>query len=149
MRFASFICDYNEKFGLDNKEATLIYKKAEAFLKNKKSSEIDSSEVRFIKGLIQKGEARATCHFIGIPDVQIHFMELPFYETGTIKKNLIGVGNMKITSDLNEKIKPHQIYTAGDLGNPHGTHKVCLDAIFTAAKELKSEVYERLLGLVV
>jgi glucosamine-6-phosphate deaminase len=141
LRFASFVCDYNVQFGIDNSEASAIYKKAVKFLKNKKSSEIDTSEVRYIKGLIRKGEARATCHFVGIPDLQIHFMNLPFYETGAIKKNPIGVGDVKITSDLIEKIKPHQIYAAGDLADPHGTHKVCLDAIFAAVKELKPKSF--------
>ncbi|PKQ44183.1 glucosamine-6-phosphate deaminase [Confluentibacter flavum] len=141
LRFASFVCDYNDKFGIESAEAETIYKKAAEFLKNKKSSEIDTPEVRHIKGLIRKGEARATCHFIGIPDEQIHFMELPFYETGAIKKNPIGVADVKITSDLIEKIKPHQIYAAGDLADPHGTHKVCLDAIFEAVKQLKPKKF--------
>jgi glucosamine-6-phosphate deaminase len=141
LRFASFVCDYNEKFGIESVEAEDIYKKAVTFLKNKKSSEIDTEEVRYIKGLIRKGEARATCHFIGIPYEQIHFMNLPFYETGAIKKNPIGIADVKITSDLIEKIKPHQIYAAGDLADPHGTHKVCLDAIFAAVKELKSKKF--------
>jgi glucosamine-6-phosphate deaminase len=141
LRFASFVCDYNEKFGIESTEALDIYEKVVIFLKNKKSSEIDTEEVRYIKGLIRKGEARATCHFVGIPDEQIHFMELPFYETGTIEKNPIGIVDVKITSDLIEKIKPHQIYAAGDLADPHGTHKVCLDAIFTAVKELKPKKF--------
>ena len=141
LRFASFVCDYNDKFKIESTAAIDIYKRAKNFLKNKKSSEIDTPEVRFIKGLIRKGEARATCHFIGIPDEQIHFMELPFYETGAIKKNPIGVGDVKITADLIEKIKPHQIYAAGDLADPHGTHKVCLDAIFAAVKELKPKKF--------
>ena len=141
LRFASFVCDYNDKFGIKNKEAEDIYEKAVKFLKNKKSSEIDIPEVKYIKGLIRKGEARATCHFVGIPDSQIHFMELPFYETGTIEKNPIGPENISITANLIEKIKPHQIYAAGDLADPHGTHKVCLDAIFAAVKELKPKKF--------
>lgn len=141
LRFASFVCDYNDKFGIKCNDAQDIYKRAASFLKNKKSSEIDTPEVRYIKGLIRKGEARATCHFIGIPDEQIHFMELPFYETGAIKKNPIGVGDVKITADLIEKIKPHQIFAAGDLADPHGTHRVCLDAIFAAVKELKPKKF--------
>ncbi|WP_405293210.1 glucosamine-6-phosphate deaminase [Algibacter sp. Ld11] len=141
LRFASFVCDYNEKFGITSAEALAIYKKSANFLKNKKSSEIDIEEVRYIKGLIRKGEARSTCHFIGIPDEQIHFMELPFYETGAIKKNPIGIGDVKITADLIEKIKPHQIYAAGDLADPHGTHKVCLDAVMAAVKQLKSKKF--------
>ncbi|MFD1614101.1 glucosamine-6-phosphate deaminase [Gelatiniphilus marinus] len=141
LRFASFVCDYNDRFGIESTEATAIYKRAVNFLKNKKSSEIDTEEVRYIKGLIRKGEARATCHFVGIPDEQIHFMELPFYETGTIEKKPIGDADIKITMDLIEKVKPHQIYAAGDLADPHGTHKVCLDAIFAAVKNLKSKKF--------
>ncbi len=141
LRFASFVCDYNEKFGIDNKDAQNIYENAVTFLKNKKDSEIDSPEVRYIKGLIRKGEARATSHFVGLPDEQIHFMELPFYETGTIEKNPVGEDDIKITMALIEKIKPHQIYAAGDLADPHGTHKVCLDAIFEAVKRLKPKTF--------
>ena len=102
---------------------------------------MDTPDVRYIKGLIRKGEARATCHYIGIPDEQIHFMELPFYETGTIEKNPIGEADIKLTIDLIEKIKPHQIYAAGDLTDPHGTHKVCLDAIIVAVKALNPQKF--------
>lgn len=141
LRFARFVCDYNEKFGIESKEADNIFKRAVKFLKNKKSSEIDTPEVRHIKGLIRKGEARATCHYVGIPDEQIHFMELPFYETGTIEKKPIGEEDIQLTMDLIEKIKPHQVYAAGDLADPHGTHKVCLDAIFEAVRRLKPKKF--------
>ena len=139
LRFASFVCDYNDKFGIKSIEADTIYKEALRFLQNKKNSEIDISEVRNIKGLIRKGEAQSTCYFVGLPDEQIHFMELPFYETGTIEKKPLGEKDIQITMDLIEKIKPQQIYAAGDLADPHGTHKVCLDAIFEAVKRLKNK----------
>ena len=139
LRFAGFVCDYNDKFGIASTEANGIYNKSVAFLKNKKNSETDIPEVRNIKGLIRKGEAQATCHFVGLPDSRIHFMELPFYETGTIEKKPLGEEDIRITMDLIEKIKPHQIYAAGDLADPHGTHKVCLDAIFEAVKRLKTK----------
>ncbi|UMB52393.1 glucosamine-6-phosphate deaminase [Lutibacter sp. A64] len=141
LRYASFVCDYNEKFGIKSDEAAAIYKKAVNFLKNKKNSEVDIPEVRYIKGIIRKGEARATAHYIGLPDDQIHFMELPFYETGTIEKHPLGEEDVKLTMELIEKIKPHQLYAAGDLADPHGTHKVCLDAIFAAVKNLKSKKF--------
>ncbi|AUP78702.1 glucosamine-6-phosphate deaminase [Flavivirga eckloniae] len=141
LRFASFVCDYNDHFQIESKEAVDIYKKSLKFLKNKKASEIDISEVRHIKGLIRKGEARATCQFVGIPDNQIHFMELPFYETGTIEKKPLGAADIQVTVDLIKQIKPHQIYVAGDLADPNGTHKVCLDAVKAALSELKSEKY--------
>ena len=139
LRFARFVCDYNEKFGIRNSEAEDIYKKSIAFLKNKKASEIDIPEVRYLKGLIRKGEARSTSNFVGLSDEQIHFMELPFYETGTIEKKPLGEIDIQLTMDLIQKIQPHQIYAAGDLADPHGTHKVCLDAIFEAVKRLKSK----------
>ena len=139
LRFARFVCDYNDKFGIDSPEANDIYDKAIEFLKNKKNSEIDIPEVRYLKGLIRKGEARSTSNFVGLTDDQIHFMELPFYETGTIEKKPLGAEDIQLTMDLIEKIKPHQIYAAGDLADPHGTHKVCLDAIFEAVKSLKSK----------
>jgi len=141
LRFASFVCDYNNKFNINNIEAENIYKKAIKFLNNKKSSDIDSAEVRYIKGLIRRSEAKATCQYVGISSKNIHFMELPFYETGTIKKNPIGKKDIQQTADLIEKIKPHQIYAAGDLADPHGTHKVCLDAIFAAIENLKPKKF--------
>ncbi len=141
LRFASFVCDYNEKFGIANTEANTIYEKALGFLKNKKDSEIDIPEVRYIKGLIRKGEARATAHFVGLPDENIHFMELPFYETGTIEKKPIGEEDIEITMALIEKVQPHQIYAAGDLADPHGTHKVCLDAILESVKRLNDKPF--------
>jgi glucosamine-6-phosphate deaminase len=139
LRFASFVCDFNEKFNITSKEADRIYKKTIKFLNNKKVSEIDIPEVRYIKGLIRQGEARATCSYVGIPEENIHFMELPFYETGTIEKKPVGVKDIELTKKLIKKIKPHQIYAAGDLADPHGTHKVCLDAIFEAVKQIKTQ----------
>jgi glucosamine-6-phosphate deaminase len=138
-RFARFVCDYNEKFGINSPEAEVIYNRALTFLNNKKTSEKDIPEVRNLKGLIRKGEARATSHFVGLKDDQIHFMDLPFYETGTIEKKPLGPADIQLTMDLIGKIKPHQIFAAGDLADPHGTHKVCLDAIFEAVKNLKTK----------
>ncbi|WP_299782830.1 glucosamine-6-phosphate deaminase [uncultured Formosa sp.] len=141
LRFAGFVCDYNDKFGIKSSEAENIYKKAVTFLENKKGSEIDIPEVRYIKGLIRKGEAHAAAKFIGLQDDHIHFMELPFYETGAIEKKPLGKEDIEITMALIDKVKPHQIYAAGDLADPHGTHKVCLDAIFAAVKALKPKKY--------
>ncbi|WP_262711114.1 glucosamine-6-phosphate deaminase [Flavicella sediminum] len=140
-RFASFVCDYNQHFNIESPQAINIFQQANDFLKNKKASEIDTSEVRHIKGLIRKGEARATSYFVGLSDEQIHFMNLPFYETGTIEKKPVGEDDIQLTMDLIEKIQPHQIYAAGDLADPHGTHKVCLDAIFKAVKRLKPKPF--------
>lgn len=141
LRFANFVVDYNDKFEIESNTTNEIYNKVVKSLVNKKSSEIDIPEARYIKGLIRKGEARATSHFVGLQDEQIHFMELPFYETGTIDKHPLGEEDIQLTVDLIEKIKPHQIYAAGDLADPHGTHKVCLDAVFEAVRRLKSQPF--------
>jgi glucosamine-6-phosphate deaminase len=99
---------------------------------------VDTPEIRAIKGLIRRCEARATCRYVGIKDENIHFLNLPFYETGTIEKSPMSEADIKITMDLLKKIKPHQVYCAGDLADPHGTHKVCLDIVFESLRRLKA-----------
>ena len=110
-------------------------------LKNKKPDKIDSPEVRQLKGFIRKREAIAATRYIGIPDSNTHFMNLPFYETGRIKKNPPSKKDILMIASLINKIKPHQIYAAGDLEDPHGTHKVCLDIVFEALESLKGEKF--------
>jgi len=110
-------------------------------LKNKKPDKIDSPEIRKLKGFIRKREAIAATRYIGIPDSNTHFMNLPFYETGRIKKNPASKKDVLITASLIAKIKPHQIYAAGDLEDPHGTHKVCLDIVIEALESLKGEKF--------
>jgi glucosamine-6-phosphate deaminase len=137
IRFIDFVVDFNRQFGINNDETTKIFEDAKSFLINKKDSELDTSEVRHVKGLIRKGEAKNTCRFVGIPVENAHFMNMPFYETGQVQKAPLGRKDIEITKELIEQIKPHQIYAAGDLADPHGTHKVCLDAIMEAVTELK------------
>jgi len=110
-------------------------------LKNKKADKIDSPEVRQLKGFIRKREAISATRYIGIPDSNTHFMNLPFYETGRIKKNPPSKKDVLMTASLINKIKHHQIYAAGDLEDPHGTHKVCLDLVFEALESLKGEKF--------
>ena len=102
---------------------------------------INHSRVREIAGTIREKESLAATRFIGIPDNQVHFLNLPFYETGTVSKNPISRNDIEITKNLIKKIKPHQIYAAGDLADPHGTHRVCLEIIFKAIKSLKKEPF--------
>ncbi|MDA0794663.1 MAG: glucosamine-6-phosphate deaminase [Bacteroidetes bacterium] len=94
-----------------------------------------------LKGSIRKRESLGAARYVGIPDSQVHFMNLPFYETGQIDKNPVSQIDIDLTIALIEKIKPHQIYAAGDLADPHGTHRVCLDLIFTALEKLKSKSF--------
>ncbi|TYP97393.1 glucosamine-6-phosphate deaminase [Tenacibaculum adriaticum] len=111
------------------------------FLKNKSKNDIDSVEVRKLKGLIRRSESLAATRYLGLPDSNVHFLDLPFYETGTVKKNNLSDEDIKIMCNIIENIKPHQIYAAGDLADPHGTHKVCLDSLFEALKRLKGKKF--------
>ena len=110
-------------------------------LKAKKNYDVDTVRVRNLKGLIRRKESVAATRYVGIPDSNVHFLDLPFYETGRIKKDKLSAKDVEIMCDIIEEIKPHQIYAAGDLADPHGTHKVCLDALFMALAQLKSEKY--------
>lgn len=102
---------------------------------------IDAPEVRKLKGLIRQKESLGATRYLGLPDDQVHFLNLPFYETGAIKKMPLGQEDIDIMCSVIEAVKPHQIYAAGDLADPHGTHKVCLDALFASLKVLKEKPF--------
>lgn len=138
MRQIDFAVEFDSIFGIDKSRANSIWEDARAFIKTKKSYSKDSEEIRAIKGLIRRTEARATCRYVGIKDENIHFMNLPFYETGLIEKNPPGEEDVLITMDLIREVKPHQIFAAGDFADPHGTHKVCFDIMMEALKRLKA-----------
>tara|TARA_R110000787_G_scaffold86285_12_gene184152 strand:- start:29830 stop:31767 length:1938 start_codon:yes stop_codon:yes gene_type:complete len=142
IRFADFSVDMENHFG--NKSAKndiSLYKQVKKSLKEKKKGDVDTDEIQLIKGLIRKSEAKAGARYVGIEDSQMHFLDLPFYETGTVKKKPISDEDIKITTDLIKKIKPHQIYAAGDLSDPHGTHRVCLSVINQALDSIKGESF--------
>jgi len=136
-RYLDFAVGFEALSGIDTKKSSQILQQATAYLKNKKTSDIDTPEIRAIKGLIRRGEAKATCRYVGIKDENIHYMNLPFYETGTIEKKPMGEEDVQLTIELLRKLKPQQIYCAGDLADPHGTHKVCLDIVFESLRRLK------------
>jgi glucosamine-6-phosphate deaminase len=133
LKYAEVIKDINP----NDSSIDLLIKK----INLKKVDDEDDLEIRKLKGAIRKRESIAATRFLGVPDENVHFLNLPFYETGTIKKNTIGQIDKDIVTDLITEIKPHQIYAAGDLADPHGTHKVCLDLILESLKILKSQKY--------
>lgn len=141
LRFIEFVKDFNAQFQVQNEQTEKIYQDALDFLIRKNNGQKDSLALRNVKGLIRKGEARNTCRFVGIPPGRIYFLSLPFYETGTIEKRPVGQEDIAIISEVIGKIQPHQIYAAGDLADPHGTHKVCLDAIIAAVESLKAKPF--------
>ena len=141
LRFIEFVKDYNEQFNLKSEATEKMYDEALAFLKIKRNGEKDTEALRQVKGIIRRGEAKNTCRFVGVPQECAHFLNLPFYETGLVEKNEIGEDDFKIIEKLIDEIKPHQIYAAGDLADPHGTHRVCLEGVFEAVKRLKHNDY--------
>ena len=140
-RFMDFAADFCRMFGIGSDAAERLEQQTEEFIKGKKPGQLDSPTLQLIKGLIRRGEARAAGRECGAADEHLHFMDLPFYETGAVRKKPLGEGDIRLTAELLEKIQPHQIYAAGDLSDPHGTHRVCLAAIFKAIDRLKSEAW--------
>lgn len=139
LRYAEFVLEFGQVHQTMSEEEVKRFKKVIQFLNRKNDSSEDIPEVRSIKGLIRRGEARAGARFTGLPDERIHFLDMPFYETGRTRKKPLGEEDIHIVMELIERIKPHQIYAAGDLADPHGTHRVCLDAIFEAHRRLSGE----------
>jgi glucosamine-6-phosphate deaminase len=110
-------------------------------LKTQRISKDDELIIRKLKGQIRRKESLGATRFFGLPDSQVHFLDMPFYETGTVKKNNLGAKDIEIVSQLILEIKPQQIFAAGDLADPHGTHKVCLDSIFASIERLKDQLF--------
>ncbi|MFD1468249.1 glucosamine-6-phosphate deaminase [Hymenobacter caeli] len=136
-RFADFALDFAKQQHGDADALRREHAEVVGFLRHKKLGEEDSPLVQKIKTLIRKGEAAAACRFCGVREANVHFMNLPFYETGQVKKKPLGAADVQAVVDILQAIRPHQIFAAGDLRDPHGTHKVCLDAIFAALARLK------------
>ena len=139
IRFLHFINGFNQIFNnSEDKVITDKYAEIRKFLKEKKDGDIDTRDILTIKGLIRRGEARTACTYNNIPLDHCHFLDLPFYETGRIQKGPLTEADVEIVRNLLREVKPHQIFVAGDLADPHGTHRVCTDAVF-AAIDLENE----------
>lgn len=137
-RFMMFVKGYNKISGLNDNRVEGKYAEVIDFLNNKKGAEGDNRDVLDIKALIRRGEARTACAYAGIKRENIHFLNLPFYETGKIEKKPISMDDVQIVLDLLRSVEPNQIFVAGDLADPHGTHKVCTDAVLAAIDVEKS-----------
>lgn len=140
IRYASLMENVLAKYNpLDKSLQEHLHRVLNFLLNEKKAGDDDNADVLFIKGRIRREEATAACRFVGVPVTNIKFLDLPFYETGKIKKNPISEADVKIIKDYLVDLQPDQVFVAGDLADPHGTHKVCLDAILAAVDELKEE----------
>ncbi|MFN8706522.1 MAG: PIG-L family deacetylase, partial [Planctomyces sp.] len=139
VRFAEFVSDYCTEFGLLSDRITELENQIREFLKGKQPGQVDIPEVQQIKGLIRRGEARAGARCCGIPGERLHFLDMPFYDTGRVKKKPLGPEDIQLIVELLRDVKPHQIYAAGDLSDPHGTHRVCLKAIMHACHQCRND----------
>ncbi len=138
-RFTDFLLAFSNKFNIAEEAIQSLHHEIVDTIKSPNKESNSNVKVLKIKGLIRQGEASAACRFCGVKDENAHFLELPFYETGHVAKNDLSEVDIDIIVNLLQEVKPHQIFAAGDLHDPHGTHAVCLNAIFTAIDRLKSE----------
>lgn len=143
VRHADFVAEFSRAFNLGPERADAIEQHVINFIRHKKPGGVDSPELQQIKALIRRTEARAGARYSGVKPENIHFLDMPFYETGRVRKKPLGEQDIQIIVDLLEKVQPQQIYAAGDLSDPHGTHRVCLSAIIEAIRRLKDRDWMR------
>jgi glucosamine-6-phosphate deaminase len=136
-RFADFVVEFNRLFHIDEQHTEAVRGRVYEFLDSKKPGQPDSEDLLKIKGLIRHTEARAAALACGVPAEQLEFMDLRFYRTGTIAKAPIHPQDIADIIALLERLKPAQIYVAGELSDPHGTHRVCAEAIFDAVRAVR------------
>ena len=139
IRFADFVAEFNQLFNVHDDQTARIEQHIEEFLKHKQPGQADSAEVQQIKTIIRRGEARAAARDCGVPMANLHFLDMPFYETGKVRKRPLGEDDIRLVTDLLDKVRPHQIYAAGDLTDPHGTHRVCLEAVVQAVRHVQRQ----------
>lgn len=138
-RFTDFAAEFNRMFEIGVDQTGQLEQHIETFLKNKQPGQVDSNEVQKIKALIRRGEARAAGRYCGLPLANLHFLDMPFYETGRVVKRPLGADDIRILVELMRQVEPHLIYAAGDLSDPHGTHRVCLSAILQALAQVRDD----------
>lgn len=135
-RYILVMDQIKKEFGLDTELYNQKSEEIKKFLAAKHPGDVDSLDLRMLKGRIRRAEAKTACNWMGVKPGNVHHLDLPFYETGTIKKGDLSERDVKIVKDLISSVKPHQIFVAGDLADPHGTHRVCTDAVLAAIDEL-------------
>ena len=136
-RFTDFVDAFNRLFQIDQEHTEAVRQRVQDFLKSKDPGQSDSEDLLKIKSLIRETEARAAALACGIPPEQLVFMDLRFYRTGTIAKNPIHPHDIDDIVGLFEKLRPSQIYVAGELSDPHGTHRTCAEAIYEAVRQVR------------
>ena len=139
MRYVMLMDGIADKFGINTPDWKTKSAEIRSFVAKKAAGDMDTPDIRYFKTMIRQAEATGACNYVGVKPDHIHFLRLPFYETGTIKKGDLSEADIAIVRDLILSVKPHQIFVAGDLADPHGTHRVCTDAVLAVIDEQKDE----------
>jgi len=143
LRFADFVGEFNRIFRLAPGETAAIEDHIDKFLRQKHPGEADSPEVQAIKSLIRRTEAIAAARYCGLSEDRIHFLDMPFYNTGVVEKHAIHADDVAVCRRLLDRVRPQMVFAAGDLSDPHGTHRVCLEAALAALEEHAAAGAER------
>ena len=114
---------------LDAASVKALRDRVTSFLSAKKPGEVDTQEVLDLKRTIREAEAVSGLEAIGLTQREARFLDLPFYRTGRVRKDPIGEDDVAIVRRLLEECRPDLIFVAGDLSDPHGTHRMCKEAI--------------------
>jgi glucosamine-6-phosphate deaminase len=138
-RFTDFVVEFNRLFGIDEEHTECVKERVQAFLRSKAPGQPDSEDLLKIKAVIRQTEARAAALACGVPPEQLEFMDLRFYRTGTIAKAPIHPQDIADIIALLKRLGPTQVYVAGEMSDPHGTHRVCAEAVFEAVRAVRKE----------
>ncbi|WP_298869195.1 glucosamine-6-phosphate deaminase [uncultured Gimesia sp.] len=139
LRHIDFVLEFHKLFHAEDEAVLTHLASLKESIENKNAGDLDTAEMLGVKGLIRKTEATAGAEVAGVSKECIRFLDLPFYRTGQVSKKPIGDEDIEIVADLLRDINPQQIYVAGDLSDPHGTHRVCAEAIINAVDVVASE----------
>ena len=137
-RYADFVREFNRIFGLTPDLAAALEQRIDRFLRLKRPGDVDAPEVQAVKSLIRRTEALDAARFCGVPESHVRFLDLPFYDTGTVEKRPLGPDDVAPVRRLLETVRPEMVFAAGDLSDPHGTHRQCLEAARAALKEYEA-----------
>lgn len=143
MRYVMVLDKLHNEDGLGGRQMEHKLDEIRDFIGRKTAADIDIMPVRRLKTIIRQCEAATACNYIGVKHENVHFCNLPFYETGMVKKGDLAERDVAIIKQLLQEVKPHQIFVAGDLADPHGTHRICTDAVLAALDELSDEEWLR------
>jgi glucosamine-6-phosphate deaminase len=137
LRYMEFAIDFEASLGNDTSQLRAVYENMRQFIQQKQPNQIDTQEIRNVKGFIRKSEAIAGARYAGLADDHIHFQALPFYESGKTAKNTVTDRDIELTMALLQQVQPQQLFVAGDFADPNGTHIVCFNIVTEALRRLR------------